>query len=376
MLSPSRAGANVSRAGVYQGSAYGTELVRSGVARDYSSQEPRAGSGVELFLAPSPDCAKFGESGLRWLFLSGAELFLPPSPDCAEFGESGLSSDCAEFGESGLRWLPLSVAELFLPPSPDWTEFGESGLRWLPLSRAELFLPPSPDWDEFGESGLRPDCAEFGESGLRWLPLSGAELFLTPSPDWAEFGESGLRFMVRTKALANAFITCYPGPSSSDSESSADSERVRIGKKASTFDSEAITKLTVAKISSRKVPCSPEGLWVENLGYFVTKSEEIENSFYFRSIRSGYARQENAGPGPYDREAFDRKFANSIVAKEHYESKDEYAGINNEAQDSAVRAAFQLDRWIEWRWPTPDERAHHRPADGFVPVWLEHLRSG
>ncbi|XP_074365858.1 uncharacterized protein LOC141706878 [Apium graveolens] len=182
--------------------------------------------------------------------------------------------------------------------------------------------------------------------------------------------------MVRTKALAKAFITCYPGPSSSDSVSSADSERVGMGKRASTSDSEAITKLTVAKISSRKVPCSPEGLWVENLGYFVTKSEEIENSFYFRSIRSGYARQENAGPGSYDREAFDRKFANSIVAKEHYELKDEYSGLDNEAQDSAVRAAFQLDRRIEWRWPTPDERAHHRPADGFVPIWLEHLRSG
>ncbi|KAL8105456.1 hypothetical protein AgCh_029312 [Apium graveolens] len=44
-LSPSRAGANVSRAGVYQGSACGTELVRSGAVRDSSSKEPRAGSG-------------------------------------------------------------------------------------------------------------------------------------------------------------------------------------------------------------------------------------------------------------------------------------------------------------------------------------------
>ncbi|XP_074368390.1 uncharacterized protein LOC141708587 [Apium graveolens] len=182
--------------------------------------------------------------------------------------------------------------------------------------------------------------------------------------------------MVRTKPLAKAYITCYPGPSGSDSESSADSERVGMGKKASTSDSEAVTKLSVAKISSRKVPCSPEGLWVENLGYFVSKSEEIKDSFYCRSIRFGYARQPNAGPGPYNREAFDRKFANSIVAKEHYELKDEYAGLDHAAQDSAVRAAFQLDRRIEWRWPTPDERIYHRPDDGFVLVWLEHLRSG
>ncbi|KAL8149144.1 hypothetical protein AgCh_006232 [Apium graveolens] len=246
--------------------------------------------------------------------------------------------------------------ELFLPPSPDCDEFGESGLRWLSLSGVVIFLPPSPDCSEFGESGLR----------TKVLSLSGVELFLPPSPDCDEFGESGLRFMVRTKPLAKAYITCYPGPSGSDSESSADSERVGMGKKASTSDSEAVTKLSVAKISSRKVPCSPEGLWVENLGYFVSKSEEIKDSFYCRSIRFGYARQPNAGPGPYNREAFDRKFANSIVAKEHYELKDEYAGLDHAAQDSAVRAAFQLDRRIEWRWPTPDERIYHRPDDGFV----------
>ena len=64
------------------------------------------------------------------------------------------------------------------------------------------------------------------------------------------------------------------------------------------------------------------------------------------------------------------------MAKEHYELKDEYVGLDHEAQDSVVRTAFQLDPRIEWRWPTPDERVHHRPANGFVPVWLEHLRSG
>ncbi|KAL8145552.1 hypothetical protein AgCh_003640 [Apium graveolens] len=30
------------------------------------------------FLSPSPDCAEFGKSGLKWLFLEGVELFLPP----------------------------------------------------------------------------------------------------------------------------------------------------------------------------------------------------------------------------------------------------------------------------------------------------------
>ncbi|KAL8157803.1 hypothetical protein AgCh_002495 [Apium graveolens] len=295
-------------------------LVFPGAAWSYESQtSPSRSSEFELFLPSSPEFAEFSESGLRLLSLAGVELFLPPSPECAEFSESGLSPEYAEFSESGLRWLPLAGVELFLPPSPEF--------------------------------------AEFSVSGLRLLPFAGVELFLLPSPEYAEFSESGLRFMVRTKALAKAFISCYPGPSSSDSEYSGNSERIEMGKKASTSDSEAITKLSVAKISSRK-------------------SEEIEDSFYYRSIRSGYARQQNAGPGAYDREVFDWKFANSIVAKEHYELKDEYAELGFKAQDSAVRAAFQLDPRIEWRWPTPDERAHHRPTDGFFPVWLEHLWSG
>ncbi|KAL8145306.1 hypothetical protein AgCh_003483 [Apium graveolens] len=221
-------------------------------------------------------------------------------------------------------------------PSPDCAEFSESGLRLLSLAGVEFFLPPSPD------------CVEFSESGLRWLSLAGVELFLPPSPDCVEFSESGLRFMVWTKARAKAYITCYSGPSGSDLESSSDSERVEMGKKASTSDSEALTKLSVARISSRK-------------------SDEIENNFYYRSIRSGYARQPNAAPGPYNEEEFDRKFVGSIVVKEPYELKEEYAALDHAAQDSSVRAAFQLDPRIKWRWPEPGERIYHRPADGFVP---------
>ncbi|KAL8105713.1 hypothetical protein AgCh_029486 [Apium graveolens] len=34
--------------------------------------------GFVLFLPPSPDCAEFGKSGLRWFCLAGVELFSPP----------------------------------------------------------------------------------------------------------------------------------------------------------------------------------------------------------------------------------------------------------------------------------------------------------
>ncbi|KAL8103006.1 hypothetical protein AgCh_027513 [Apium graveolens] len=86
-LFPSRAWANVSRVGVYQGSACGTELVRSGSVRDYSLQELRGvmslGVGVpgaELsFSALGPEFVEFGESGLRWLSLAGVELCCPQS---------------------------------------------------------------------------------------------------------------------------------------------------------------------------------------------------------------------------------------------------------------------------------------------------------
>ncbi|KAL8100061.1 hypothetical protein AgCh_032357 [Apium graveolens] len=129
-LSPSRAWANVSRAGVYRGSACETELVRSGSVRDYSFHElrgePRSRptrSHMYYHVPPLP-YADFLDGGV----ILGVGLFLPPSPDCDEFGESGL------------RWLSLSGVELFLPPSPDCAEFDGSGLRWL--SGVELFLPP------------------------------------------------------------------------------------------------------------------------------------------------------------------------------------------------------------------------------------------
>ncbi|KAL8131355.1 hypothetical protein AgCh_007329 [Apium graveolens] len=46
--------------------------------------------------------------------------------------------------------------------------------------------------------------------------------------------------MVRTKARAKAYITCYVVPSGSDLKSSSDSGRIEMGKKASTSDSEEI----------------------------------------------------------------------------------------------------------------------------------------
>ena len=69
-------------------------------------------------------------------------------------------------------------------------------------------------------------------------------------------------------------------------------------------------------------------------------------------------------------------FAEFAMARDPYPLKESLTSLPKEEMDTVVRSAFQLGPEIEWRWPEPGERIYHRPADGFVPVWLEHLRSG
>lgn len=64
-----------------------------------------------------------------------------------------------------------------------------------------------------------------------------------------------------------------------------------------------------------------------------------------------------------------------IVAKDSYVLKDDLDTLESVEMDNAVRDAFQLDSQIQWRWPFPGVRIYNSPADGFIPVWLEHLRS-
>lgn len=59
-----------------------------------------------------------------------------------------------------------------------------------------------------------------------------------------------------------------------------------------------------------------------------------------------------------------------------YPLKESFSELDAQEMDRAVRSAFQLGSDIQWRWPNPSERIYHRPSDGFIPVWLEHLRSG
>ncbi|KAL8115124.1 hypothetical protein AgCh_021810 [Apium graveolens] len=179
--------------------------------------------------------------------------------------------------------------------------------------------------------------------------------------------------MVWTKACAKVYFSFYPGPF--DSNSDSNSEWVVMGTKASTSDSDAIRKLTISKIFPRKVPCTPEGYWVDVPNYFISKSVKIENKWYYRNISSGYAKHPNSGLGKYDEAKFDRIFAGIIVSKVPNPLKDEYAALDHAVRESSIQAALQLDSRIQWRLPLIGVKIYHRPLDEFVPVWLEHLSS-
>ncbi|KAL8089233.1 hypothetical protein AgCh_038862 [Apium graveolens] len=85
--------------------------------------------------------------------------------------------------------------------------------------------------------------------------------FPSPIPGCVGVDQAGLRLMVRTKARAKVYFSCYSGPSDSDFD--CNSDRREMGKKASTSESHVIRKLKVAEISPRKVPCTPDGHWLD-----------------------------------------------------------------------------------------------------------------
>lgn len=146
-------------------------------------------------------------------------------------------------------------------------------------------------------------------------------------------------------------------------------------KKAST--SEVLTELRTKKFPDRQVPCTPDGMWIDWNHHFITKAPAVSNVFYYRDLTHLYSQyQPNAHLGTYDESKFSRRFADSPLNKDLYPLKESFLNLDPQEMDKAVRAAFQLGSDIEWRCPQPGERIFYRPNDGFVPVWMEHLRSG
>lgn len=177
--------------------------------------------------------------------------------------------------------------------------------------------------------------------------------------------------MVRTKSRAKRYLACCPetsDDSSSYSEPDTRSEMVR---------SEVLTELRTKQLPEKLVPCTPEGYWTNGKYHFLTKTGSVRDSFYYRDISSLYDRFQDHGQlSPYDEAEVNSRFANLGMSNAPYPLKDSFANASHEDMDRAIRSAFQLGPEIEWRWPEPGERIYHRSVDGFVPVWLEHLRGG
>ncbi|KAK1365436.1 hypothetical protein POM88_040997 [Heracleum sosnowskyi] len=190
------------------------------------------------------------------------------------------------------------------------------------------------------------------------------------------------RFMVRTKARARRVLIPLSDPSNcSESSPSSNPEIIelywcRMAKKKKQ-SGPLVTQLFVHEPPRGGVLSTPDGYWSDTSYFFVKKDPAIEEEFYYRDFSICYrSRQEFGHPGPYNESEFDAAFSKMGISEAPYPLKEKFASLPDTQMDKLVRAAFHLGSEISWRWPQPGERIYHRPANGYVGVWLETLRSG
>ena len=191
--------------------------------------------------------------------------------------------------------------------------------------------------------------------------------------------------MVRIHKRAKRDIVAFygvPGQYSSDSDlderqSLADRAREKMSEREVALSGVVSEFQKVSKAEGKQVIMTPEGVWMDTKSYFITKAPLADEREFYRGIASFYKFKHPNGPlGPYNKEEFDRRFKEYAVSRAPYTVKSSFRELPWEVQDRLIRVAFQLPDAVEWRFPEPEERIFHRPADGFVPVWMEHLRSG
>ena len=190
--------------------------------------------------------------------------------------------------------------------------------------------------------------------------------------------------MVRVPWSERLVLTGVPGETEGSSDSDLDANqtladhiRVRMEKSASTSSRVILGRLEVVEVEPNQLISTPDGLWFETKSYFIKKPSRVPDEYYYRSLRGCYRdRHPHGALDPYNKEDFDRRFEKLPVNRAPFALKPDLAEALREVMDRSLRVAFQLPPEVEWRWPEPGERIYHRPSDGFVPVWLEHLRSG
>ena len=191
--------------------------------------------------------------------------------------------------------------------------------------------------------------------------------------------------MVRIPRPPRKEIVAYsavPGEFSSDTECDevhtlAHRARVKMAEREVSSSGVVSEFQKVTKTIGKQVIMSPEGIWCDSKSYFVTKAPLVEEKGFYTNMSGFYRRKHPNGMlGPYSKEEFDEKFRELIGIRAPFPLKSHIREMSPDAADRMIRAAFQLPPEVEWRWPVPGEMIYHRPADGFVPVWMEHLRSG
>ncbi|XP_017229118.2 uncharacterized protein LOC108204282 isoform X1 [Daucus carota subsp. sativus] len=193
------------------------------------------------------------------------------------------------------------------------------------------------------------------------------------------------RARVRLSKRPRQEIVAYsavPGEFSSDTESDevqtlAARARAKMSEKEASSSGVISEFQKVKEAVGRQVIMSPEGMWCDSKSFFIVKAPLVEEKSFYTNMAGFYRSKHPGGPlAPYDEGDFDHRFRLLSVARAPFPLRDHIKEMPEDVADKMIRAAFQLPSDVEWRWPEPGERIYHRPADGFVPVWMEHLRSG
>lgn len=114
--------------------------------------------------------------------------------------------------------------------------------------------------------------------------------------------------------------------------------------------------------------------WKDIEYLFIRKDATVLDNFYYRDLTHHFTHQLPGSAILHDKDYMDLTFADCPGANTPMAPLLEKA--HNDQLDECFRSCFHLEEKVIWRWPEPHERVYHRPGNGLVGVFLEHLRFG